>query len=130
SRGQHDGAEHRRVQVPYDFLKGIDDCGQRSIKGGRNRCRSSHGYQRLDVFGAQSKPTCKDRADTGADENGWPFRTQRNAAAESYGSAEKLSKDCSEGDDAIPSEEGYFRLSHAAAAGVGKIADQDVTHGE
>ena len=122
-RGQHHGAKHGCVQVAYDFLEGVDNRGQRSVKCGRNRRRRSHGYQRLDIFGAQSQPTRKDRAYTRADENRRPFRTQRNAAAQSYSGAEKFSEDCSEGDDAITSEEGYFCLSDAAAPGVRKISD-------
>ena len=80
-RAQHDGTQHRRVEIAHHLLEREKDRRHGRVEGRRQGRGSSDGHQRPDPLRSQSQPPAKDRCQTRSNLDRRAFAAQRDAGA-------------------------------------------------
>ena len=123
---QHDGTQHRRVEVAHDLLEREQDGGHGRVEGRRQGRGSADGHQRADPLRSQSQPPAEDRCQTGSNLHRRAFAAQRDAGCQRDRTAEEFPDRCPKSDEAVAQEQGGFGLRDSAAASVGEIAGEQI----
>ncbi len=124
---QHDGAQHRRVQIAHHFFEREQHGGHGRVESRCERRRRAHWNQLANPVGAQSQPPSEYRCDSRAHLYRGPFAAQRDAARERCRAATELPEHGAKADETIAQEQRRLRLRDAAAAGVGEEARQQIS---
>ena len=125
-RTQHHRAEHRRVHVAQNFFERKQHGRDRRIERRRQRRRAAHRHQRLHVRRAQTETPADHRGDPGADLHRRAFAAERDAARQRNRAAQKFAEHRAQRDVPVADEQRELRLRDAAAARIGKIAEQQI----
>ena len=124
---QHDGAEHRRVQIAHHFFEREQHGRHGCVESRRQRRGRAHWNQLANPVRPQSQAPPEHRCDSRSYLHRWPFAAQRDAAGERRRAASELSEHRAKADKTIAQEQRRFGLRNAAAAGVGKKAREQIT---
>ncbi len=124
---QHDGAQHRRVQIAHHFFEREQHGRHGCVESRRQRRRRAHRNQLANPVRPQSQAPPEHRCDSRAHLHRWSFAAQRDAAGERCRTAPELAEHRSKADETIAQEQRRFGLRDAAAAGVGEKTREQIT---
>ena len=125
-RAQHDGTQHRRVEIAHHLLEREKDRRDGRVEGRRQGRGSSDGHQRPDPFRSQSQPPAEDRCQTRSNLDRRAFAAQRDAGCQRDRTAEEFPDHRPKADEAVAQEQCGFGLRDSAAARVGEIAGEQI----
>ena len=127
---EHDGAEHRRVQIAHHFFEREQHGRHRRVESRRQRRRRAHRNQLANPVRAQAQTPAEHRRDSRAHLHRRPFASQRDAAGERCRAAPELPEHRAKADEAVAQEQRRFGLRDAAAACVGEKAREQIAGDE
>ena len=123
-RGDHRGAEQRRVQVANDLLERKDHRGDRRVKGRRQGARRTDGNELFDPLRRQVQPSADDRRDARPDLGGRTFPPHRVSGPDAQHAGQEFPNRHTSRNVAVVKVKGGLGLWHAAAPHARKHANQ------